>query len=157
MQILHSYIYGVRVPDGPLVPRLAIRSLQGFFFMDPSELGASTSYDGPHLLSADSIRRVIEEGDQIDESYVECLWSDRLREWAENSSPSDYLKDVDTWLRLNEHWPGSSISLKADPSGLTSEATVSVRATNRYQLMTLLRWLDMPRDLVARATGVERL
>ena len=167
MQAQHSYIYGVRVPGGSLVPRIAVRAFRGFLFIDPSEVGASTEYDGPHLLGPDVTWQVIAEGESIDEQRIECLWSDRQESLQVKSGNShqmglrgssvDHLDDVSAWLQLNEFWPRSSILITNEPDGSFSEATVAVRATNRYQLMTLLRWLDMPRELIARVTGIERL
>jgi len=158
VQVQHSYIYGVRVPGGTLVPRIAVKALRGFLFIDPHKIGASTGYDGPHLLGPDVIWQVLAEGEHIDEHRLECLWSDRQENFhsVQLSAFIDCLQDVNAWLQLNEFWPKSSIQVTGKADGSFSDATVAVNVTNRYQLMTLLRWLGMPKELVAQATGIER-
>jgi hypothetical protein len=153
VDIRHSFIYGVKSPDGGIVPRIFIQTLKGFVAIDPRDLDVQLSWDGPHPLKPWQIELGISSGLDIPRSDIECLWSQRPL----NEATVDYLNDVNVWMFANTTWSGSALRIDHDSSGNFSSAEVVINVPNRYQLMALLRWLDMPSHLITKATGIERL
>lgn len=181
--IKHGYLYAVSaMKDVPfsIEPYLAIETSSGIRFVHGLMLDIDPSMDGPHDVSEEATNFATRHGWDLHHDDIWSFWSEReeiqqvltalntgkLRSHVDHpvvleaqrilqevSTPSG---EASTWLRHSEHWAGSSMSALYSQDGSLAGAFVTVYAANQYKLRSLLRWLGVPREIVARVTGLER-
>ena len=181
--IKHGYLYAVSaLRDQPfeLEPYLAVRTDLGLRFVAASMFDLDTTSDGPFDTHGDITHYALTNGFEFTSGDIWSPWSERdsyerlvhrnedggivyeavhpivleaERLLREEGTPDG---QVSSWLRHSDEWAGSSFSALYNESGCLAGAFTTVYIENPYKLALLLRWLGVPKDMIARVTGIEK-
>lgn len=181
--IKHGYLYAVSaLRDQPfeLEAYLAVRTDFGLRFVAASMFDLDVSSDGPFDTDGTILHYALTNGFDFEMTEVWSPWSERdsyerllhrdesggvvyeavhpivleaERLLRENGTPDG---QVSSWLRNSDEWAGSSFSALYNDSGCLVGAFTTIYCENPYKLALLLRWLGVPKDMIARVTGIER-
>lgn len=175
---LDGYLYAVLTRPCWFEPYVAIETDSGIRMLKASNAGVEISSDGPFEVTEELIRLASSEGLSFSNDEVQGLWSARFsNDFLEEIFDADKDRDSDglfadgnfnwsartqnpsenlsNWLRESENWTGSSSAVFLDSDGQFSGSFVTLFTANPYKLAVLLTWLGVPREIIARVTGLD--
>jgi hypothetical protein len=175
-EIKDGWLYAVTTRLLWFEPHLAILTENGIRFVHANKFDISIDTDGLHHVSDEFRKWASIHGLEFDDHNIFSLWSLRLGSeqltkldldknfWTEPIDEEDVeWLNSDTgpgqllshWLRSSSDWQGSSASVLYKDNGELAGAFVTLFTANPYRLMTLLRWLGVPVNIINPVTGIE--
>lgn len=177
-EIQDGWLYAVTTRPLWFEPHLAIFTENGIRFVHANKFDIDIKSDGPHHISDELREWASDLGREFDQHDIFSLWSLRLGSeqltrldidknfWTEiideenidrMNSKQDSGQRLSQWLRSSENWQGSSASVLYKDNGELAGAFITLFTANPHLLMTLLRWLGVPIEIINGTTGIEEI